>query len=62
MIEKNFTRQEILSLILVLVGKSLGNINCLLACLLVCPYFPAWSKEHRENLKDNFNKILSKGS
>ncbi len=32
--------------VLFLVEKSLARINCLLACLLVCPHLTDWSKNY----------------
>ncbi len=44
------------------VEKSLGNINCLLAYLLLCRNFIDCSKEHYENKTDNFSKNLTEGN
>jgi hypothetical protein len=46
--------------VLFLVEKSLAGINCLFACLLVCPQFTDWSKNNVKTKGITFHKTRPK--
>jgi hypothetical protein len=50
------------TLILFLGEKSLARINCLLACLPVCPHFTDWSKNNVKTKGIIFHKTCPKGN